>query len=70
MVGAIKRKTKLAGRVKGVGGKIKKKAVQARPSREGRVGAPGAHKVEGKFGMGEKAVPEVSGKVGMGGGEG
>ena len=70
MVGAIKRKTKLAGRVKGVGGKIERKAVQARPSREGRVGAPRAHNVEGKFSVGKEAVPQVSGKVGMGGSEG
>ena len=70
VVGAVEGKTQLAGGMDGVGVEVVRETVQTRPSREGRVGAPGAHKVEGKFGMGEKAVPEVSGKVGMGGSEG
>ena len=70
VVGAVKGKTKLAGGRKGVGGEVVGKAVQTRPGSEGRVGAPRAHKVKGKFSVGEKAVPEVRGKVGMGGSEG
>ena len=70
VVGAVKRKTKLAGGVKGVGGEVVGKTVKTRPSREGRVGAPRAHNVEGKFSVGKEAVPQVSGKVGMGGSEG
>ncbi len=52
VVGAVKRKTKLAGGMKGVGGKVVRKTVQTRPRREGRVGAPRAHNVKGKFGVG------------------
>ena len=70
VVGAIERKTKLAGGMNGVGGEVVGKTAKTRPSREGRVGAPRAHNVEGKFGVGKEAVPQVSGKVGMGGSEG
>ena len=70
VVGAVKRKTKLAGGMNGVGGEVVGKTVKTRPSREGRVGAPRAHNVEGKFSVGKEAVPQVSGKVGMGGSEG
>ena len=70
LVGAVERKTKLAGGMKGVGGEVVRKTAKTRPSREGRVGAPRAHNVEGKFSVGKKAVPKVRGKVGMGGGEG
>jgi hypothetical protein len=35
--------------IKGVGGEVK--------GREGRIGAPRAHDVEGKFGVGKKLVP-------------
>ncbi len=52
VVGAVKGKTKLAGGVKGVGGKVIRKTVKPRPGREGRVGAPRAHNVKGKFGVG------------------
>ncbi len=52
VVGAVKRKTKLAGGMKGVGGEIVRKTVQTRPGREGRVGAPRAHNVKGKFSVG------------------
>ena len=70
VVGAIERKTKLAGGMNGVGGEVVGKTAKTRPSREGRVGAPRAHNVEGKFSVGKEAVPQVSGKVGMGGSEG
>ncbi len=43
--------------------------MESRPSRDRGVGAPGSHEVEGEFGMGKKAVPEVSRKVGVDGGE-
>jgi hypothetical protein len=43
VVGAIERKTKLAGGMNGVGGEVVGKTAQTRPSREGRVGAPRAH---------------------------
>ena len=36
----------------GVGGEIVRKTVKTRPGREGRVGAPRAHTVKGKFSMG------------------
>ncbi len=53
VVGAVKRKTKLAGgMMKGVGGEVVGKTVQTRPGREGRVGASRAHEVKGKFSVG------------------
>ena len=52
VVGAVKRETKLAGGVKGVSGEVVRKTVQTRPGREGRVGAPGAHKIKGEFSVG------------------
>ena len=52
VVGAVKGKTKLAGGMKGVSGEVVRKAVKTRPGREGRVGAPRAHKVKGKFSVG------------------
>ncbi len=52
VVGAVKRKTKLAGRMKGVGSEVVRKTVQTRPGREGRVGAPRAHNIKGKFSVG------------------
>ena len=52
VVGAVKRKTKLAGGMKGVGGQVVRKTVKTRPGREGRVGAPRAHNVKGKFSVG------------------
>ncbi len=52
VVGVVKRKTKLAGGMKGVGGKVVWKTVQTRPGREGRVGAPRAHNIKGKFSVG------------------
>ena len=44
--------------------------MKAGPGREGGIGTPRSHDVESKFGVGKKAVPQVSGKVGMGGSEG
>ena len=70
VVGAVERKTKLAGGMKGVGGEVVGKTAKTRPSREGRVGAPRAHNIKGKFSVGKEAVPQISGKVGMGGSEG
>ena len=52
VVGTIKRKTKLTGGMKGMGGEVVRKTVQTRPGREGRVGAPRAHNVKGKFSVG------------------
>ncbi len=52
VVGAVKRKTKLAGEMKGVSGEVLRKTVQTRPGREGRVGAPRTHTVKGKFSVG------------------
>ncbi len=52
VVGAVKRKTKLAERMKGVGGEVIRKTVKTTPGREGRVGAPRSHDVEGEFGVG------------------
>ncbi len=52
VVGAVKRKTKLAGGMKGVGVEVVGKAVQTRPGREGRVGAPRVHNVKGKSSVG------------------
>ena len=52
VVGAVERKTKLAGGMNGVGGEVVGKTVKTRPSREGRVGAPRAHNIKGKFSVG------------------
>jgi hypothetical protein len=52
VVGVVKGKTKLAGGMTGGGGKVVRKTVKTRPGREGRVGAPRAHIVKGKFGVG------------------
>ena len=52
VVGAVEGKTKLAGGMKGMGGEVVRKAVKTRPGREGRVGAPRAHKVKGKLSVG------------------
>ncbi len=71
VVGAVKRKTKLAGGMKGMGGEVIRKTVKTRPGREGRVGTQRSHDVEGeRVRRGVKAVPKVRWEVGMGGGEG
>ncbi len=50
-----------------MGGKVMWEAVKTRPGREGRIGAPWAHGIiEGEFGMGKEAVPEIVGEVGVG----
>ncbi len=51
VVGAVKGKAKLAGGMKRVGGEVVRKMVKTRPGREGRVGAPRAYNVKGKFGV-------------------
>jgi hypothetical protein len=43
--------------------------VEARPGREGGIGVPRTHDVQGDFGIGEEPVPEVVREVRMGGGE-
>ena len=70
VVGAVEGKTQLAGGMDGVGVEVVGETVQTRPGGEGGVGAPGSHGVKGEFSVGKKAVPQVSGKVGMGGSEG
>jgi hypothetical protein len=70
VVGAVKRKTELTVGIEGVGGEVVGKVMEARPSREGWVGAPRAHDVKGQFGVRKKAVPEVGREVGVGGSEG
>ncbi len=52
-----------------MGGEVKGEMVEARPSREGEIGASRAHD-EGEFGVGEEAVPEVIREVGVSGSEG
>ena len=52
VVGAVKRETRLAGGMKGVGGEVVRKTVKTRPGREGRGGTPGAHKMKGEFSVG------------------
>ena len=67
--GAGEGKTELARRVERVGGEVIRETVEARPSRDGGVRAPGAQNIEGDFGKGEEPVPKVVGKVRVGGGE-
>jgi hypothetical protein len=43
--------------------------VEARPGREGEIGAPRTHDVQGDFGIGEEPVSEVVREVRVGGGE-
>ncbi len=59
MVGTVERQTELTGGMEWVGGKVIRKAVKTRSGREGRIGAPWAHDIEGEFGMGKEAVPEA-----------
>ncbi len=47
-----------------MGGEVKGEMVEARPGRDGGIGAPRAHDIEGEFGVWEKAVPEVIREVG------
>jgi hypothetical protein len=55
--------------VERVDGEVVGKMVESRPYRERGVGAPRAHDVKGEFDVGEKANPEVSREVGVGGGK-
>jgi hypothetical protein len=43
--------------------------VEARPGREGGIGAPRTHDAKGDFGIGEESVPEVVRKIRVGGRE-
>ncbi len=43
--------------------------MEARPGKEGGIGAPRTHDVQGDFGIGEEPVPEVVREVRVGGGE-
>ncbi len=43
--------------------------MEARPDREGGIGAPRTHDVQGDFGIGEESVPEVVREVRVGGKE-
>ncbi len=43
--------------------------MEARPGREGGIGAPRMHDVQGDFGIGEKLLPVVVREVRVGGGE-
>ncbi len=52
-----------------MGGEVVRKVVKARPGREGRIRAPRTQYIEGKFSMGEEAVPKVIREVGVGRGE-
>ncbi len=46
-----------------MGGKVVWEMVEARPSRECGIRAPGTQDVEGDFGIGEETIPEVVRKV-------
>ncbi len=70
VVGAVKRQTKLTGGMNGVGGEVVRLVVKVGPGREGGLGAPRSHDVEGEFGVGKKEVPKVIREVGVGGSEG
>ena len=61
VVGTVKGKTELARRVERVGGEVIRETVEARPSRDGGVRAPGTQDVQ------EETVPEVVRKVRVGG---
>ncbi len=64
VVGAVKRKTKLAGGMKGVSGEVIRKTVQTRPGGKGRVGAPRAHNVKVKLAWGRRWSQRSEGKSG------
>ena len=70
VLGRIVGNNELPGGMDRVGVEVVRETVQTRPGGEGGVGAPGSHGVKGEFSVGKKAVPEISGEVGMGGGEG
>ncbi len=53
-----------------MGGEVVREVVKARPGREGRIRAPRTQDIEGKFSMGEEAVPKIIREVVVGGGEG
>ncbi len=53
-----------------MGGEVVREVVKARPGRERRIRTPRTQYIEGKFSMGEEAVPKVIREVGVGEGEG
>ncbi len=53
-----------------MGSEVKGEMAEARPGREGGIGAPRAHDIEDEFGVWEKAVPEVIREVGVSGSKG
>ena len=53
-----------------MGGEVIREVVKARPGRERGIRAPRTQYIEGKFSMGEEAVPKVIREVRVGGGEG
>ena len=57
VVGTVKSKTELAGRVKGMGRKVVWEMVESRPCRDSGIRAPWTQEVEGDFGEGEETVP-------------
>ena len=66
VVGTVKSKTELAGRVKGMGRKVVLEMVESRLGRDSGISAPWTQEVEGDFGEGEETVPEVVRKVRVG----
>ncbi len=48
-----------------MGGEVKGEMLKARSGRDGGIGTPRAHAIEGELGVGEKAVPEVIREVGV-----
>jgi hypothetical protein len=57
MFGTGEGKAELARGVDGVGGDAVWETAEAGPGRDGRIGAPEAHDVEGDFGIGEETIP-------------
>ena len=57
----------MTGGMKWVGGEVIGEMVKAGPGREGGIGAPRTHDVQGDFGVGKEPVPEVIREVRVGG---
>ncbi len=47
-----------------MGGEVKGEVVEAQPGRDGGIRAPGAHDIEGEFGVWEEVAQRSSGKSG------
>ena len=67
--GRVEGDDKLAGRVDGVGGKVKGHTVETMVGREGRVEGPFTHAVKGELGLWDQVVPAVRGESDVGGRE-